>query len=119
MDFGVIFVIVLCAVTLFYDYKVDKGVRKGLVQENRILRNLVKGLNEQNKLEIKQIELLSEQGDILRKLYNTEYKFRKMMEAIQKQIHNAGGCDGTTDYDKDWDDAIREVERIVKEETKG
>lgn len=44
---------------------------------------------------------------------------RKPMEAIQKQIHNAGGCDGTTDYDKGWDDAIREAERIVKEETKG
>jgi len=37
-------------------------------------------------------------------------------KAILKQLHNAGGCDGTTDYDKGWDDAIREAERIVKEE---
>ena len=121
--FGVI-VIIVCAVTLFYDCKIDKGVRKELVQENNNLRKLAKELNEQNKLERKQIELLSEHGDILRNLYNTEYKLRKMMEkskeeSIVEQLHNAGGCDGTTDYDKGWDDAIREAERIVKEAIKG
>ena len=41
---------------------------------------------------------------------------RKPMDLIVEQLHNAGGCDGTTDYDKGWDAAIQEAERIVKEE---
>lgn len=80
MDIFGVFVIIACIVTIFYDWKVDHGVREELVKENNNLRKLAKELNEQNKLERKQVKLLSEQGDILRELYDTEYKLRKMME---------------------------------------
>lgn len=80
MDFGAILIIVFCIVTLIYDYRVDKGVRKELVEENNNLRKFTKVLND-NKIElIKHTKELREQCDTLRELYEAEYKLRKMME---------------------------------------
>lgn len=32
---------------------------------------------------------------------------------VLEQLHNAGGCDGSTEYARGWDDAMEEAERIV------
>lgn len=34
-------------------------------------------------------------------------------DAVLSQLHNAGGCDGSTEYARGWDDAMEEAERIV------
>lgn len=39
-------------------------------------------------------------------------------KAILKRLHNAGGCEGATDYDRGWGAAIEAAEKIVKEEAK-
>ena len=48
--------------------------------------------------------------DAAMKKFNT----RKPIDDMVEQIHNAGGCDGTTDYDKGWDDAMAAAEKIVR-----
>ena len=39
----------------------------------------------------------------------TAYDVDKVIE----QLRNAGGCDGSTEYARGWDDAMEEAERIV------
>lgn len=53
--------------------------------------------------------LQSTTKDMIKK-FNT----RKPIEDMVEQIHNAGGCDGNTDYDKGWDDAMAAAEKIVR-----
>lgn len=44
-------------------------------------------------------------------------KKKTIGKAILERLHNAGGCDGTTDYDRGWDAAIEAAEEVVKEVT--
>lgn len=40
---------------------------------------------------------------------------KELPEAIE-QLHDAGGCDGSCEYAKGWDDAMEEAERILTAE---
>lgn len=85
MDVFGVCVAIMCIVTLVYDYKVDKGVRKELVKENNNFAKLTSKLNTQIKLEQQRIELLQKQNEGLWKIHVLEKQLMQKLEEEEEK----------------------------------